>query len=283
MNTPAARPAMVSPMAPTRVEELVERTGSWLPVRCLRRFQRINGRDRGFVIAGQAFTTVVPLLLVLGAAFGRKGTAGIADRFNARYRLHGTSAEALRTLFERPPGATGTITIASFVILLPSLVALTRSLQRVFEQAWSLPPVGVRGTLHGLTGMGLLLSSVLVLSLLASALRPLPAGTALGVLLRMIGAAAVWLVLIDQLLSRRIALRRLVPGALVAGIGQTAVNVFSGVWMPHLIGQNADRYGVIGVTFAIVSWLIIIGIAVVLLAATGAELAGAPKSPPADG
>ena len=96
-------------------------------------------------------------------------------------------------------------------------------------------------------------------------------------------AAAVWLLLSDQLLSRRIALRRLVPGALVGGIGQTAVNVCSGFWMPHLVGQNADRYGVIGVTFAIVSWLIVIGIAVVLLAVTSAELGGAPKSPPADG
>jgi len=63
----------------------------------------------------------------------------------------------------------------------------------------------------------------------------------------------------------------------VAGIGQTLVSVYSGIWMPHLVGRNAERYGAIGVTFALLSWLIVIGFAVALLAATSAELGGAPK------
>ncbi|OLB79991.1 MAG: hypothetical protein AUI14_08790 [Actinobacteria bacterium 13_2_20CM_2_71_6] len=261
----------------------LDRANSWLAVRCIRRFVAVNGRDRAFVLAGQAFTTVIPLLIVVGAAAHHNGLTVVASRFNSRFHLSGASAETLRTLFQRPPGATGTITIASVVVLLPSLVALTRSLQRVFEDAWSMPAVGVRGTLHGLAGMGLLLASVLVLSLLASAMRPLPAGTVLAAGVRTVAAMGMWLLLQGLLLSRRIALRRLVPGAVVAGIGQTVVSVCSGLWMPHLIGQNAQRYGVIGVTFAILSWLVVIGIALVLLAATSAELGGAaePGRPPA--
>jgi membrane protein len=259
----------------TWTSEIVARTWSWLPVRCLRRFNAINGRDRAFVLAGQAFTTVIPLLIIIGALAREDGASLVADRFNNRFHLTGASAEALRTLFERPPGATGAITIIGVVVLLFSVVSLTRSLQRTFEEAWGLPRLGVRGTLQGLTGMGLLLSSILLLSLLAGLMRPLPAGTVLAWVIRTVAAGGMWLVLQHLLLSRRIPIGRLVPGAVGAALGQTAISAYSGIWMPHLISKNADQYGVIGVTFALVSWLIVIGLGLVLFAAASAELGGA--------
>jgi membrane protein len=257
------------------IARLMARRARSFPIRCLRRFAAINGRDRSFVLAGQAFTTVIPLLIVVSATAGKNGTSLVADRFNSRFRLTGSPAEALRTLFQRPPGATGTITLVGVLVLLFSLVSLTRSMQRIFEDAWGLRAVGVRGTLHGLTGMGLLLASVLILSLLVTAMRPLPAGTVLAAIVRTVAAVGMWLLLLELLLSRRIPLRRLIPGAVVAGVGQTAFSVYSAVWMPHVIAQNADQYGVIGVTFALLSWLVVLGLAVVVLAATSAELGGA--------
>src|SRR4051794_21391798 len=175
--TPASAPASADPRPRpatgprARAAELVERTASWLPVRILGRFAAMNGRDRAFVLAGQAFTTVIPMLIIVGAATGKQGSSLIADRFNRRFHLVGAPADALRTLFQRPPGATGAVTVAGAVVLLFSLVSLTRSLQRTFEQAWGLPPVGMRGALHGLTGMGLLLASVLVLSIISGVIR----------------------------------------------------------------------------------------------------------------
>jgi uncharacterized BrkB/YihY/UPF0761 family membrane protein len=251
---------------------VVDRTADWLPVRCLRRALAINGRDRAFVLAGQAFTTVIPLLILLSAATRKNGSALVADRLNSRFRLTGAPAQALRTLFERPPGATGAVTVVGVLILLFSLTSLTRSLQRTFEAAWGLPRAGMRGTVHGLTGMGLLLASVLVLSVLVTAVRPLPAGVLIAPVLRTVAAAAIWLALQDLLLSRRVPVRALVPGAVVAGIGQTVISMYTSTWMPRVIAHNADRYGVIGVTFAMVSWLIVIGFALVAFAAIAAEL-----------
>jgi membrane protein len=260
---------------------LPSRAASSFPARVLRRFVAINGRDRSLVLGGQTFTTVIPLLIVVAATTGRSGSSLIADRLTERFRLSGSAAEAVQTLFRRPPGATGAITIAGVLLLLFSLLSLTRSLQRTFEAAWRLPPAGMRGTLDGLTGLGLLLASLLVLSLLVGALRPLPAGTVLAAVLRAVISAAIWLVLQRLLLSRRVSIRRLVPGAIVAGVGQTLISIYSALWMPRMIEENANRYGVIGVTFALVSWLIVVGFAIVISAVVSAEAGGA--EPPAAG
>jgi membrane protein len=44
--------------------------------------------------------------------------------------------------------------------------------------------------------------------------------------------------------------------------------------MPRLIEQNASRYGVIGVTFALLTWLLVIGVMLVAGAVVSAEMGG---------
>jgi membrane protein len=258
-----------------RGERLLSWAESSLPVRCLRRFAAVNGRDRALVLGGQAFTTVIPLLIVVAAAASQRGPTALADRLAARFHVTGASAQAIRALFERPPGATGAITIAGSVVLLFSLLSLTRSLQRLHEAAWQLPSAGVRGTLNGVTAIGLLLTSLLVLSLLIGLLRQAPAGTVWAFLVRVVGYTAVWLVLQRLLLSRRVSVRRLLPGAIVAGAASVAMNLYSAVWMPRVIEINAARYGIIGITFAMLTWLIVVGFCVVVVAVIGAEMGGA--------
>jgi uncharacterized BrkB/YihY/UPF0761 family membrane protein len=259
-----------------RGTDLLSRGESSLPVRCFMRFTAINGRDRALVLGGQLFTALIPLLIVVAAVVSKQGPTAVADRLAARFHVTGSSAQAFRTLFERPPGATGTITIAGVVVLAFALLSLTRSLQRTYEAAWQLPAVGVRGTLNAVTGFGLLLSSILVLSIMVGALRQLPAGDVVAFVLRVATSTAVWLLLQSLLLTRRVPIRRLVPGAIVAGAGSAVLSVYSTLWMPRLIQNNADRYGIIGITFAMLTWLIVVCFCVVVAAVISAEVGGAP-------
>ncbi len=260
-----------------RGADLVARAEPLLPVRCLRRFAAINGRDRALVLGGQAFTTLIPLLIVVAAAAAAQGPTALADRLATRFHVTGASAQAIRTLFERPPGATGTITIAGVAVMLFSLLSLTRYLQRTYEAAWNLPAMGMRGTLNGMTALGLLLTSLLVLSLLVSLLRHAPAGSVLAFVLRIIANTAVWLLLQSLLLSRRIPIRRLLPGAIVIAAGSAILSLYSALWMPRVIENNATRYGIIGITFALLTWLIVVGTCLVVAAVVSAEIGGADK------
>jgi uncharacterized BrkB/YihY/UPF0761 family membrane protein len=260
-----------------RGADLVSRAESSLAVRCLRRFGAINGRDRALVLGGQAFTTIIPLLIVVAAAAARQGPTALADRLATRFHVTGSSAQAIRTLFERPPGATGTITIAGVVVMLFSLLSLTRYLQRTYEAAWQLPAMGVRGTVHGMTAIGLFIASLLVLSLLVGVLRQAPAGSVLAVVLRIVVNTAVWLLLQRLLLSRRVSIRRLLPGSVVIGAGSAILTLYSALWMPRVIEGNAGKYGIIGITFALLTWLIVVCFCLVVAAVISAEIGGAPK------
>ena len=182
----------------------------------------------------------------------------------------------MRDLFTRPPGATGTLGIVSIIVLLFSLLSLTRALQGVFESAWGFEPHGFRGTLNGLSGTGLFVTEAIVLTMLAAALRGAPAATFLNAVIRFAAAFGLWLALQYLLLSRRVPWRELRRAALVATIGQSLFSFGSAIYMPHLIEKDASNYGIIGVTLALITWLIALSVGIVLIAVVGAELAGTP-------
>jgi membrane protein len=243
-----------------------------LALRSMRRFRRIGGRDRALILAGQAFTTLIPVMILAAGVVGRSRGSALAEGFVNRFRLGGGSADAVRLLFTRPPNATGTMSVVGFAVLLVSLLGFTRSLQGTYEAAWDLSPRGLRGTLNGLGGMGLLVAQMIALGAVMSVLRGLPALPLLGTLARIAAGFPLWLILQHLLLSRRVPMRALWPGALVTAVAQGLVVLGSGAWMPALMARNEARYGVIGVTFALLTWLIILAFAIVIAAVVGAEV-----------
>jgi len=262
--------------AKDRCLSLWARAGTLLPVRVLRRFTAINGKNRMIILASQAFTALVPLLLVIASIASGHEHNHLATSLISRFRLQGQAAVAVRTLFSKPPDAAGGFGVLSIVLLLFSVLSLARTLQNTFEMAWSLPARGLRGTLYGIGGTALFAMELAAVTLFASLLRGIPGGAVATWLARLAESVLVWLLLQYVLLSRRIPWRRLVPGALLAGAGQLGITVYSAVYMPGLIAANSARYGIIGVSLALITWLLIIAAAVVAGAAAAAELAGQP-------
>ncbi len=252
-----------------RVGRLAGWTARSLPLGCVVRFFTISGRDRVLVMGGQAFTAVIPLAIVT-AAVASSDDAVAKDLVN-RFHLTGTAAEAVTTLFSRPPGATGTITLLGFLLLVFSVISLARYMQRTYEVAWGLPPAGLRGAIDGLSGLGILLGQLIVLSLIGGLVTTAPAGGYLSLALHVVVASLLWLQLQYLLLSRRVARRSLVPGAVVAGCGQAVITVYSALFMPRILQTDSERYGVIGVTFALLTWLIVVSACVVVAAVVSAE------------
>jgi membrane protein len=254
------------------------RAGS-LALRTMHRFLSINGTERSLVIAAQAFSALIPLLIVVSTLVSSSGGPRIANTLVTRFRLGGNAADAVRQLFAQPPGAAQSITAGSALLLVLSGLGLARTVQRTYESAWQFSPRGLRGAFGGLAALALLLTQILLLSLLVSFLRSVPATSVVTPVVRAMLSSLLWLALQYLFLGGRVRWRRLLPGAVAAGVGQQLVAEVSTLWIPHVVEQNASRYGAIGVSFALLSWLVLIAFVLVVAAALSAELGGCPPPP----
>ena len=85
-----------------------------------------------------------------------------------------------------------------------------------------------------------------------------------------------WTVTPYVLLGRRLHWKVLLPGGLVTGAAMSVLAAGSVVYVPRSVASSAAHYGLIGVAFAFLGWLIACGFVLVGAAAAGAVLARRP-------
>ena len=232
----------------------------------VRRVIDMEGVDRAIVLAAQAFTALFPLLIVYGSFQSGSGGAETAQQLIDRFDLDQSSAETVRTLFEAGPEDTQFQLIGVLFVFLSAL-SFTRAAQRLYERAWQLPRVGLWGT-----GWGILWLAAMLVWLSAQPVLSGDLDGPLAVTASLVSGCLVWLGTPYLLLGRRIAWRRLVPGAILTAVAMSAVGVGSAVAMPRILTQGAEEFGTIGVAFALISWLTAIAFALMTAAAAGAVL-----------
>lgn len=258
-----------------RSHPLVQRAEDSLLGRIVLALLEMRLYDRALTIAGQAFIALVPLLIVLATMLGNAGGPTLANWIIGKFSLTGTSAEAVRSLFDRPPSASGSVTFIGIVTVLISASSFARSVQRTYEVAWKLPARGLRRTVNGLGGVIVLIAALGILAYGSSLAGQTPGGRLVTIVMQMVVAVPAWWLLSYMLLSGRVAWRLLLPGAVVSALGQVLTSWGSSIYVPLLIERNANRYGVIGVAIALISWLVVVAFLIVASAVIGAQLGAA--------
>jgi len=241
-------------------------------IRCVRRLASADARDRVLILAGQAFIALIPLGIVIGSLSTHRRGDAMASYLIRRFDLDGAVADSVHTLFSDTRHDAGGITIVSIVILFFSVNSFSRSVRRTVEMAWEMPRGGVRGTRDGLIGVLLAVALTSLFGLFNIVAGDGVLGQALVAVPQLLLGYLGWVYVQWFLLTRRIPRSALVPGAVVGTIVQYAAGKVSSVYMPHAIARNADKYGVIGVSFSLVTWLVIAAAVIVCVALVGAEL-----------
>ncbi len=123
-------------------------------LRTLTRFQRIAGFDRAVALASSALTALVPMAIVFSAILPHVDAESAARSIINRYGLTGGGAEAVRNVLSPSGGAATDISVLGAVLLVIAMLSFSRGIQRLFEQAWELKPLGVRNTANDLIWLG---------------------------------------------------------------------------------------------------------------------------------
>jgi membrane protein len=238
----------------------------------LRRMTAVGGLSRASALAGNAFVAIVPLLIVVASWTERSDRRHISDALVAHFALTGGAADAVQQLFARPPEHAEGVTLVGMLLILTSAAAFARTVQRIYELAWDLPPCGARGMLEGVSGAIVLIASMITVAWIGKVVWLSTDTVLFGVVIQAILAVPVWTLFIWLALSRRRPWAQILPGAVVSAAGQAVVSVITSQYVPHLITGNSLRYGVIGVAFAIISWLVIVAYLIIGSSVIGAEL-----------
>jgi membrane protein len=232
----------------------------------IERFLAVQGIDRTMAVAAQAYTALIPLLIVYSSILPRRRNRSFADTLIESFDLRGSTAGAVREAFAPSGTVESSLTVLGVVLLLVSALSFTRGLQRLYEGAFGLPSLGMRNTKWGLMWLGVVCVSAI--------LRPLVLGGLSGNV-ELIGSlalsGALWLATPYLLLGRRLHWTKLAPVAVLSTIGMTGVGIWSVIWMPHTIAASARQFGVIGVGFALLTYLVAVA-GVLVAAATGGAL-----------
>jgi membrane protein len=146
---------------------------------------------------------------------GAAPAQSLLDTMRDRFGLSGGSATAVALVANRDE-TRGTLSVVGFVLIIGSAIAFTRALQRVYERAWDLPKLGLRGVWRGIAWLVGLLAYLGVLTAAVQVTRSPHVGGAIGLVL--------WWWTPFLLLGGRVRWRALAPGALITGFAQLVLS-----------------------------------------------------------
>lgn len=252
--------------------------------RIVERIVDLNPIERGLALGSKLFTAVIPLTIIMSALVSSRDV--VATRLVEGFGLTGAGAASMRELLRVPAGETGSsISVIGILVLVYSALSFSRSLQRVYVDAWRLPQMRSQGIAWGLLWI---VAFAVWFSLSTPVSRVMHAhGFHVGAIVVSLALGSIlWMVTPFILLGRRVAMRELLPGGVATAILLVLFNLGSRLYLPHSTTSNVQRYGLVGVTFTILTWLFAFSLTLIASAAIGAVLSErrggtAAEAPPA--
>jgi membrane protein len=247
---------------------------------CLIRIVELRPFDRALALASRAFVALLPLAIVSTSLSPAARDGGFAQGLIDRFQLSGDGARLVRQLFATPNQVRGGVTILGLLVLIYSVFGFARLLARLYEDAWRLPRAGVRGMARALLWIGVLGAYMGVVIPVRKAVSH-DTGPFLATVAVVATIVLIWLLTPYLMLAGRIPYRSLLPTAIITAAAMLASGAVSEVYMPSAITTSGHRYGLVGVSFSLVSWLIGISLVLLVSAAIGAVTAERWLPPPA--
>src|SRR5215207_1929068 len=262
-TTTMSRTSMVRSLARTAVGRFLLRVG-----RELRDLELI---DRGMTLAAHVFTSVLPILIVAGAL--RESLDPGSDPIIAEHLLFDEATAQM--LEDSLPGgarelqATG---IVGVILLVIAATSFARALERSLRTIWRTPSVGIRFAWRWLAALGAVPSGLALIVATRIVVRGAGPMSVVEFLIEVVLWSALWWIASWIVINRRVSLPALLPGSVLAGIGFAAAGSFGRLLLPPLLADSAARFGVLGMAFTYVGWLLVLSCILLLAAAMGRVL-----------
>jgi hypothetical protein len=230
-----------------------------------RRLDVMDVINRGMLFAATLLLCFFPFLIVASAMAGRSVVHTLA-RFTG---LNSQAAADAGHLFASPTATSSAVVgTTSMLFFVFGGIAAATALQEIYELAFDLPHRGMKDIPRRLAWLAVLIGASLLGGWAGHGLLH-AGGPALLAAVGLAWATGFWWLTMRILLAGRISWRALFPAACATGVLYVAMEVFFSLFFSAMVISDDTRYGPIGIIFALLSYLIAIGVVVILGAVAG--------------
>jgi len=256
-----------------RVEALIERAQRMLLWQVWDRMLEIEFVDRSVALAGKAFVSFFPLVIVVAAFMPDSVRNSIFSTMTNRLGIRGEALTTAKQAFASSDDIRRATGYLGLLLTFFFAGSFTTALQRVYLKAWRRPQGGKAGEY---TRGPAWLVVILVYMALLGGLRGLFSDGPFFAVFLVISLAvttSMWWFTAWFLLRGEVRWRVLAPSGLVTGVAVSGYAVAATLWMPDVVTRNEAQFGFFGVALALVTWFSGLAICILVGACAGPVLA----------
>jgi membrane protein len=237
-------------------------TGSWAES-LWHRLDAVDFMNQAMLLAATLLLCAIPFLLIAAALAGRSVVPELAWRLG----LSRQAAADLGQLFTSSAATSAAVTGLAWLFFVLAGNAVATAVQRLYQRVFDQDPGGAADRLRALIWLALTVGWILASDRIGPSLRA--SGPVLFWVVNVPAFIGYWWFTMWFLLAGRISWRRLYPCAATTSafwLGMLAV--FSVIFSGMVISYH-QKYGPIGVVFALMALFIAIGVVIILGSAVG--------------
>jgi membrane protein len=232
--------------------------------------RRLDVVDQAVLFGAGLLISLLPFLILLSAFASRR----VDDDIALRLGLDNRAAGIVSHLFNTSSVSLNAATVTSVIFVAAGMLAVASSLQQIYEKAFHQQHRGMQDVPRRLAWVVALCGVVALESVVGRPVRDAAAGSGLVELVTFAIFMPFFWWTTHFLLRGRIGWRRLLPSAVATGVGFVGLGVFSKFYFSSSIISDDRTYGAIGAVFSLMTWLIAIGVVIMLGAVAGAVWEG---------
>ena len=230
-------------------------------------WNRLNAMD--FINKGMLFAAILllcffPFIIVANALAGQSAVTGLVRHLG----LNQQAAKDVSGLFASSSSTSNAVTGTAWLFFILGGIAAATAVQDLYERSFGLQSGGMKDIVRRLGWLVLTVGG----AALAAVAGPWFHSWGGPVVLAIVGLGALtlyWWFTMWFLLSARESWRTLFPSAVATALFWVGMEVvFSFIFSSTVISDD-QKYGPIGIVFALMSWLIAIGVVIILGAVAG--------------
>ncbi len=249
--TTKSTPSLVERASPA--VEWVRHSFFW---RVWERLLEVEFIDRSIAIAGKAFVSFFPLVIVITAFVPSSIRNAMTTTLVHRLGIAGAARVQVRDAFSNPDAIKRATGFVGLFFTFVFATSFTTALQRMFLRIWRRP---TGGTLMGYARCALWLVGFLLFMTCLGALRNVLGSSKLGlavfVVLSLAGSILVWTTTAWLMLQTQVRFVALLSSGVLCGVLLSGYAVVAPYWMPSQITSEQSQFGIFGIALALITWL----------------------------